>query len=695
MFGTVLAGKYRILEPLGAGGMGTVWEAEHAGTGRHVAVKLLSNHSNREIDMARFEAEARALGELEHPSIVDVLDFGVDGAAGVPYLVMELLSGEGLDSRFSHRSRVRDLGLAELAAILEPVARALDFAHERGIVHRDVKPSNIFISRTADGAKAVKLLDFGLATTQDLAVGRTPISLEFPVDREAEGSGPQGRLTQDGTVVGTPHYIAPEVAMGERASPASDRYALAVVAFEALSGFPPFPGSKFHDIVTAAVTGTGRRITALRPDLPSELEATFSRALSAEPAERPRTAVALVEELRRVADLDRERREATRRAQEERVRRSRQSLAAFLLAAAVAAGCSALASTPLLRGLEGRTIDARLALLPTRPPALDLIFLIIDEATLAADPTPLALQADRFAGVLEGLFDAGARTIAVDFLLPSSWAESPAFSRAVRVHAGKLTLAAFARSDGSVTGHEAISGLTTAALGPQDAGAVFGLVNLEEDVDGFMRRARPFFADWSARPREAFAARLARLSGRTAESFSTGSLQTRLIDGRIRWQESPVISWKDVRRLLEEKSTLFSNRSVVIGGDFEGSGDDFLKLPSAGGRRTSGVFIQGLVAQTFASSEPLSETPATTRAVLTAAAALAAFGAIFLTPLRLGVSIVGCSLLFYLLGAFSLVSSLGLVIPVASVLLAGAAGAAAGGLTRAAGERRAALPPGP
>lgn len=669
---TTLAGRYRVLRPLGVGGMGTVHEAVHLGTGRHVAVKLLSGDGRRDVDVARFEGEARALGELSHPGIVDVVDFGFDEEAGLPYLVMELLEGRDLESFVAARRGSDPVSLDEAVALLGPVAGALDFAHGRGIVHRDVKPSNVFLAREADGRQVVKLLDFGLAAIRERGPERRTAA--------ARAGSPVGRgLTQDGLIVGTLNYIAPEVAYGERAGPAADRFALAVVAFELLTGSWPFPGPSFEEVARAARDGDVRRLSSLRSDLPPEIDAVFARALAGEAAERYPTAAAFVEELGRMDALERERAEADRRVRRERRRRTFAAFAAPPAALLLVAACHLLPSLPAVRTVEDRSVDARLELLQKRDRALDLVFVVVDEAALAADPTPLALQAGRFAGAIDGLFAAGARAVAVDFLLPASWAESLELSRTVRAHASRLVLAAFARPDGSVTGHEAVAGLTTVALGAREAAEVFGLVNLEGGADGYLRRARPAFVDESPAPRDAFAARLARLAGRAGPDVLSRSTRPVLLDGRIRWRDAPVVSWKDLPNELKERGERFAGRVAVIGGTFDGSGDDLLRVPSAGRERVSGVFIQGLLAETFASPVPLREPGRAAWSGLLSAAALAAFAAVLVLRWKPAAALLGAAAALWAAASLALVPLLSLVPPLPSLLLAGAAGAALAG----------------
>ncbi len=201
-------GPYRILEQIGRGGMATVYRAYQPALQRYVAIKVLPEFFAQEPGFReRFQQEATAIARLRHPNILAVFDAGEDN--GVAYIVNELVDGGTLAERLG-----RPLPLEDTVRVLAPVAAALDYAHGRGVLHRDVKPSNILL--TGDGTPI--LGDFGLAKI----IGTLP------------------RLTHTGQTVGTPEYMAPEQAAGEPAGPAADRYALAVVAYEMLTGRVPF-----------------------------------------------------------------------------------------------------------------------------------------------------------------------------------------------------------------------------------------------------------------------------------------------------------------------------------------------------------------------------------------------------------------------------------------------------------------------
>lgn len=256
--GDVVGGRYRLGELAGRGAMGSVHVATREGDGARVAVKLLRDSGADPIALERFRREARAAHMLEHPHIVRVLDFGVDGAQ--PFLVMELLEGETLGELLEREHRVP---LARALEILGPVASALEAAHARGVVHRDVKPENVFLARR-EGATAPKLLDFGIAK---LALGQ--------------------KLTRSGTRLGTPAYMAPEQVRSSRTvDGACDQYALAVVLFELASGSLPHEAETPEAMLRAKVADPPRSLQEAAPELPAPLCDAVMRALSLDPLAR-------------------------------------------------------------------------------------------------------------------------------------------------------------------------------------------------------------------------------------------------------------------------------------------------------------------------------------------------------------------------------------------------------------------------
>jgi serine/threonine-protein kinase len=229
---------YRIERVIGIGGMGTVYAAVHTVIDKRVALKLLRKDlcANPEA-VRRFVQEARAVNRIGHRNIVDVFGFGV-ADDGRSYLAMELLSGENLTERIARGG----LAIGEVCDVLGAISRALEAAHAGGVVHRDLKPDNVFLASDGEGV-TVKLLDFGIAK---LLVGAGPI-----------------RQTEPGTTVGTPAYIAPEQARGREVDGAADVYALGVIAFEMLTGRLPFEADNHFDVMVKHDTD--------QPPVPSEL----------------------------------------------------------------------------------------------------------------------------------------------------------------------------------------------------------------------------------------------------------------------------------------------------------------------------------------------------------------------------------------------------------------------------------------
>jgi serine/threonine protein kinase len=267
--GSVLDGRYRVDAVLGKGGMGRVYKGEHTGIGRAVAIKVLHADLGRNKEAAaRFQREAIASGRLDHPNIVGVSDFGVmeDGCL---YLVMEALEGEGLGARLEREKRI---AWTEAVGIIRQVLAGLRHAHDKGVVHRDIKPDNIFLAHK-DGEPIVKILDFGIAKLY-------------------AGSGDDPAMTRAGLTVGTPAYLSPEQAVGGEIKPASDLYSLSVVFYEMLTGRPPFEDKDPLQIMTAHVSRDVPPFSEVAPDLqiPSALETVIRHGLEKMQADRFATA---------------------------------------------------------------------------------------------------------------------------------------------------------------------------------------------------------------------------------------------------------------------------------------------------------------------------------------------------------------------------------------------------------------------
>nr|MBA3330020.1 serine/threonine protein kinase [Actinomycetota bacterium] len=252
----ILPPRYRDPRRIGRGGMGEIFHATDTVLGRPVAVKVLAErYAEDGAVRTRFTREALAAARLSgEPSIVTIFDVGE--WAGRPFIVMEYLSGGSLAERLA-RGGAQQPG--HVLGWLEQAARALDAAHRHGIVHRDVKPANLLL----DGGDELHVVDFGIASAADM-----------------------DSLTKTGTVLGTAGYLSPEQAMGARATPASDRYGLAIVAFELLAGSRPFARESSTAEAMAHVNAPVPPISQHGSALPPELDAVFRRALAKAPADR-------------------------------------------------------------------------------------------------------------------------------------------------------------------------------------------------------------------------------------------------------------------------------------------------------------------------------------------------------------------------------------------------------------------------
>ncbi|WP_206515642.1 serine/threonine-protein kinase [Georgenia faecalis] len=265
--GLLLMGRYQLRSRIALGGMGEVWRAWDVDAERAVAAKVLRPElAGQEAFLARLRAEARNSAGLHHPNIAALLDYGEQDGSG--FLVMELVDGEPMTALLERRGT---LPAAELLPVLAQVARGLHAAHAAGVVHRDVKPSNILLPPGGP----VKITDFGIS----LAAG-------------------QPALTAAGMVMGTAQYLSPEQATGRPATPLSDLYALGIVAYEALAGRRPFTGRTEVEI---AVQHVDAPVPPLPGDVPAPVRDVVARLLAKHPALRPPSGEALARELDRLA----------------------------------------------------------------------------------------------------------------------------------------------------------------------------------------------------------------------------------------------------------------------------------------------------------------------------------------------------------------------------------------------------------
>ncbi|MFK7987739.1 MAG: protein kinase [Sandaracinaceae bacterium] len=271
LVGRVLDGRFRVKSLLGVGGIGRVYRAEHVGLGRHVALKVLLEHYACVPELQRrFEREAAALSALRHPHIVTITDFVA--TPDVTFLVMELVEGPDLD-------QVLESGLApeDALTIFAQILSCLAYAHERGVIHRDLKPQNVLITDLPGGHKHAVVLDFGLAKFLD-------------------PGGKHANLTQTGLIVGTPAYMAPEQASGGRSDARSDVYAMGILLFELLTGRLPFDGEQ-SDVLRQHLLKPPPTLSSLaaQATVAEDLEGFIARALAKSPGDRFRDAAAMLE----------------------------------------------------------------------------------------------------------------------------------------------------------------------------------------------------------------------------------------------------------------------------------------------------------------------------------------------------------------------------------------------------------------
>jgi Tol biopolymer transport system component len=278
-----LLGPYQIVSPIGAGGMGEVYRARDTRLDREVAIKVLPAHgAGREDLQQRFEREARAISSLHHPHICSLYDIGLQD--GAPYLVMELLDGEPLDKRIERGA----LPLEEALRIAIQIADALDQAHCKGVVHRDLKPGNVML--TATGAK---LLDFGLAKAIEPQRGAATLS-SLPTQTKA--------LTTEGTILGTLSYMAPEQLEGKEVDARTDIFALGALLYEMLTAKQAFSGASHASLITSIMSSDPAPVAAAQPMATPALERAIRKCLAKSPDQRWQSVRDLMSELQWIAE---------------------------------------------------------------------------------------------------------------------------------------------------------------------------------------------------------------------------------------------------------------------------------------------------------------------------------------------------------------------------------------------------------
>jgi len=259
--GSIIADRYCLLQKLGAGGMGSVWLAHDQSLDSQCAVKLVDPEkaANEEVRV-RFEREAKAAAQIRGANVVDIFDHGIWD--GTPFIVMEYLEGEDLGARLE---RLGPLDTEQTYQVISQVARALVRAHAAGIVHRDLKPENIFLV-PGDDQEVAKVLDFGIAKHEQYSLA--------------------GKTTKTGSFMGTPYYMSPEQARGKNIDWRSDLWALGVIAFQCLTGRPPFESEALGELMGMIIYDPIPSISERAPGLPDALDAWWERAVSRDREER-------------------------------------------------------------------------------------------------------------------------------------------------------------------------------------------------------------------------------------------------------------------------------------------------------------------------------------------------------------------------------------------------------------------------
>jgi tRNA A-37 threonylcarbamoyl transferase component Bud32 len=273
--GETIAGRYELEEVVGHGGMSTVYKAHDSLLERNVVLKVLHQQYNEDEDFVeRFKREARSVAQLQHPNIVTVIDRGEED--GRQYIVFEFIDGENLKELVVRKGR---LDVRDALEIALEIAHGLAFAHDHGLVHRDVKPQNVLLN----GDGRAKVTDFGIARSLDVDHG----------------------VTQTGTILGTSNYIAPEQASGKPVDAYTDVYSLGIVLYEMLTGEVPFPGESFVAIAMKHIQEPSPNVLDVRGDVPLRIAETIDRALEKDPEHRFPTMDAFAAEIEAsLAELD-------------------------------------------------------------------------------------------------------------------------------------------------------------------------------------------------------------------------------------------------------------------------------------------------------------------------------------------------------------------------------------------------------
>lgn len=299
----IISTRYRLINELGSGGMGKVFLAWDSESRTECAVKVMHNHLKGDwITRMRFEREARLAVALDHRNIVSVKDFGVT-AANEPFMVMEFLVGESLEDMLTRQGR---LMLEDFFPIFAQICEGLHFAHQSGVVHRDMKPSNIMLVGDDNNKVLVKIVDFGIAKVCQKTGAICPSQITSGIDELGEEVQESSlKLTHPGEIFGSPLYMSPEQCFGEKADCRSEVYSLGCMMFETLTGFAPIQGKNAVDTMIKRLNEPAPSLnsTCAAGYFPEQLDKIVSRCLSRDPDERFQTVRELAQALSSLNDL--------------------------------------------------------------------------------------------------------------------------------------------------------------------------------------------------------------------------------------------------------------------------------------------------------------------------------------------------------------------------------------------------------